>query len=269
MENLINFFKGMVIGIANIIPGVSGGTMAVVLNIYDKLISSVSEILKDWKKNLIFLLPIGIGAGTGIVLFSKLIKTLLENKPIPTNFFFTGLILGSIPMIRKKALESKFKASSIIPFAITFGVLIALAVIMPPETNATIIRDLTVNSFIQLLLAGIIGASAMVVPGISGSFILLLIGLYTTAITAVAEFNIPLLIPIALGAIIGLIFTTKVIDKLLSRFPQPTYFAILGLVIGSVFPIYPGFALNMDGIIAIVAMIVGIVLAYFLGSDKK
>lgn len=269
MENLINFFKGMVIGIANIIPGVSGGTMAVVLNIYDKLISSVSEILKDWKKNLIFLLPIGIGAGTGIVLFSKLIKTLLENKPIPTNFFFIGLILGSIPMIRKKALESKFKASSIIPFAITFGVLIALAVIMPPETNATIIRDLTVNSFIQLLLAGIIGASAMVVPGISGSFILLLIGLYTTAITAVAEFNIPLLIPIALGAIIGLIFTTKVIDKLLSRFPQPTYFAILGLVIGSVFPIYPGFTFNMDGIIAIVAMIVGIVLAYFLGSDKK
>ena len=80
MKNLINFFKGMVIGIANIIPGVSGGTMAVVLNIYDKLISSVSDILKGWKKNLIFLLPIGIGAGTGIVVFSKLIKTLLETN---------------------------------------------------------------------------------------------------------------------------------------------------------------------------------------------
>ena len=107
---------------------------------------------------------------------------------------------------------------------------------MPPEANVDIIRKLTVNSFIQLLLAGIVGASAMVVPGISGSFILLLIGLYTTVITAVAEFNIPLLIPIGIGVIIiGIIFTTKIIDKLLNKFPQPTYFAILGLVIGSVF----------------------------------
>lgn len=269
MENLINFFKGMVIGIANIIPGVSGGTMAVVLNIYDKLISSVSDILKDWKKNLIFLLPIGAGAGTGIVVFSKLIKTLLEIKPIPTNFFFIGLILGSIPMISKKALESKLKVSSIIPFIITFGILIALSIVMPPEVNTTIIRDLNVNSFIQLLIAGIIGASAMVVPGISGSFILLLIGLYTTAITAVAELNIPLLIPIALGVIIGIIFTTKIINKLLNRFPQPTYFAILGLVVGSIFSIYPGFTLNGDGIIAIIAMIIGTILAYFLGSDRK
>ncbi|GAA0123172.1 MULTISPECIES: DUF368 domain-containing protein [Clostridium] len=269
MKNLINFFKGMVIGIANIIPGVSGGTMAVVLNIYDKLISSVSDILKGWKKNLIFLLPIGIGAGTGIVVFSKLIKTLLETKPIPTNFFFIGLIIGSIPMIGKKALESKFKISSIIPFVITFGILIALSVIMPPEANVDIIRKLTVNSFIQLLLAGIVGASAMVVPGISGSFILLLIGLYTTVITAVAEFNIPLLIPIGIGVIIGIIFTTKIIDKLLNKFPQPTYFAILGLVIGSVFSIYPGFVFNGDGIIAIIAMISGIILAYFLGSDRK
>ena len=84
-----------------------------------------------------------------------------------------------------------------------------------------------------------------------------------------AEFNIPLLIPIGIGVIIGIIFTTKIIDKLLNKFPQPTYFAILGLVIGSVFSIYPGFVFNGDGIIAIIAMISGIILAYFLGSDRK
>lgn len=269
METFFNFLKGMVIGIANIIPGVSGGTMAVVLDIYDNLISSISDFLKDWKKNLRFLLPIVLGAGSGILLFSKLLKNLLDNYPIPTSFFFIGLIVGSIPLIAKKANETKFKKVNLIPFFITFIFLVSLSIIAPPEMNETIIRELSVGAFIKLTLAGAIGAGAMIMPGISGSFILLLIGLYTTTITAVAEFNVPILIPIGIGVLLGLVFITKLIDKLLKKYPGPTYFGILGLVIGSIFSIYKGITFDLQGIISIVVLILGMLLAYFLGGEKK
>ena len=94
MNNLINFFKGMAVGVANIIPGVSGGTMAVILHMYDELIESISTFFKDWKKNLLYLIPIGLGAVVGIVAFSKIVKYLLGNYPMATNFFFIGLIIG-------------------------------------------------------------------------------------------------------------------------------------------------------------------------------
>ena len=116
MEFLTRMVQGLVVGVANIIPGVSGGTMAVVMGIYDKLISAVSDLKKDFKKSVLYLLPIGLGAVLGIVLFSHLIKYLLGSYSMPTNFFFLGLILGSIPMIYRRASREKFQKSSAIPF---------------------------------------------------------------------------------------------------------------------------------------------------------
>lgn len=265
MENIRNFFKGMLIGIANVIPGVSGGTMAVVLNIYDKLISYISGFFKDWKKCLAFLLPIGLGAGAGILLFSKLIKMLMTDYPIQTNFFFIGLIVGSLPLLFKKSLEQKFNPLNIIPFIITLGILIFMAYVAPPDASKVMFTALSYKAFLYLCVGGFIGAAAMVVPGISGSFILLLMGLYTTIINAIAELNIPLLIPVAIGVAIGIIATTKAINTLLKRYPQTTYFAILGLVVGSIFTIFPGFGVGITAITAIVALIVGFFTAYLLG----
>ena len=98
MEHIINFFKGMIVGIANVIPGVSGGTIAVCTGIYEKLISTISNFFKNFKKtfksNFFFLIPIGLGAVVGILAFSKLMTYLLENFPMQTNFTFIGLILG-------------------------------------------------------------------------------------------------------------------------------------------------------------------------------
>ena len=110
MKFLVNVLRGAIIGIANIIPGVSGGTMAVVMNIYDQLIGSISKFFRNFKKNLLFLIPILIGAGAGIFLFSLLLGSLLEKYPMPVNFFFLGLILGSIPMLYKRATAEGFKA---------------------------------------------------------------------------------------------------------------------------------------------------------------
>ena len=122
MEFLSRVLKGLVVGVANIIPGVSGGTMAVVMGIYDRLIGAVSDLRRDFKNSLLYLFPIGIGAVLGIVLFSHLIKFLLEGYPMPTNLFFLGLILGSIPMIFRRARKESFQKSSLLPFAVSFAV---------------------------------------------------------------------------------------------------------------------------------------------------
>ncbi|WP_051824022.1 undecaprenyl phosphate translocase family protein [Clostridium sulfidigenes] len=122
MENIFVILKGMVIGVSNVIPGVSGGTMAVVLGIYDKLISAVNSFFKDWKKNIFFLGEIAIGAGLGIILFSKLITNLLTNHPEPTNFFFIGLILGSFPMLYKRATKGKVKKNKLSLVSLNFHI---------------------------------------------------------------------------------------------------------------------------------------------------
>ena len=111
MKFLLDMLRGAVIGVANVIPGVSGGTMAVVMNVYDKLIGAVSRFRRDWKKNLLILIPIVLGAGIGILAFSSLIKYLLSQYPMAVNFFFMGLIVGSVPMIFRRATSGKFKPS--------------------------------------------------------------------------------------------------------------------------------------------------------------
>lgn len=268
MNNVINFFKGMAIGVANIIPGVSGGTMAVILHMYDELIKAVSSFFKDWKKNLMYLIPIGLGAGVGIVAFSKLVKYLLGSYPMATNFFFIGLIIGSCPLIINKAKKDKFQKVNIIPFIITLIIIVGITLINPPEENAKIITTLTFNSFITLMITSIVGAVAMIIPGLSGSFILLILGVYSTIITAIADLNILILVPVAIGVAIGILGGSKVIDILLNRYEQETYMGILGFVFGSIFSIYPGFVFGIEGIIAIVVLILGATMAYFLGAKK-
>lgn len=269
MDNIMNILKGMVIGISNVIPGVSGGTMAVVMGIYDKLISSINTFLKDWKKSIFFLGEIAIGAALGIVLFSKLITFLLEKYPEPTRFFFIGLILGSFPLLYKRATKDKVKPINYIWFVIALGLMIGMSFFNENNASSAIMTTLTIKSFISLLLAGFIAAATMILPGVSGSLVLLILGIYTTFTTAVYTFNIPLLIPIGIGVLIGIFTMTKVIEALLNKFPQPTYFAICGLILGSVFTVYSGFTLGLMGIFSIVAFAVGFILTYILGKKES
>lgn len=269
MDNIINVLKGMVIGVSNVIPGVSGGTMAVVMGIYDKLLNSINTFLKDWKKSILFLGEIAIGAALGIVLFSKLITTLLNNYPEPTNFFFIGLILGSFPLLYKRATKDTVKPVNYIWFVFTLVLMIAMSFFNENNAAEVVMTTLSLKSFISLFLAGFIAAATMILPGVSGSLVLLILGIYTTFTTAVYTFNIPLLIPIGIGVLVGIVTMTKVIEALLNRFPQPTYFAICGLILGSIFTVYPGFTLGAMGIISIVAFVVGFVLTYILGKKES
>lgn len=269
MNFLLDMLRGAVIGVANVIPGVSGGTMAVVMNVYDKLIGAVSRFRRDWKKNLLILFPIVLGAGIGILLFSSLIKFLLDRYPMAVNFFFMGLIVGSIPMIFKKATSGKFKPSYMIPFLLCLALMTGLAFLNVSEDANSLTRALTFTNFFQFFFVSILAAFSMILPGISGSMIMLLFGTYNSVIVAISELNIMLLIPVALGCLIGLLGGAKLVDILMTRFPQVTFWAILGLVIGSLFSVFreSGFVWGTQGIIAILFLLIGAILAAFFGSE--
>lgn len=272
MTHIINFFKGVIIGISNVIPGVSGGTMAVAMGIYEKVVDCIGNFFHNFKKtfleNVKFLLPIALGAGTAILLFSKLITYLLADHTMPTQFAFIGLILGSLPFIFKKSKEKGFKITYIIPAIITFSIGLTLAILELKGITGEPIESFNIDfvTIVLLFVYGFISAASMVVPGISGSFILLLIGAYTAIMTAISTLNIIVLIPFAIGVALGIIVSSKIIDWLLKHFYGYTYYAIIGFVIGSLPAIYPGFAFNVSGLISIIVLIIGFFASFLIAK---
>ena len=245
MEILKLILCGAVVGVANIIPGVSGGTMAVVLNLYDQLIESVSGVFRHFWKSMKFLVPFMAGAGAGIVALSKLIEVLLEKQYMAVNFFFIGVVLGSIPLLWCKMIytddskEAKIKVkaghivSAAIPFLLMAGMAVGMMII--GEGNGDVMyAALTVKSFVVLLFSLMLAAFCMIIPGLSGSFIMVLLGVYPSIIGAISDMNILLLIPAVIGAAIGILFGAKIIDRVLARFPNHSFFAIMGFVLGSI-----------------------------------
>ena len=258
MRDLKNVIYGAIIGLANVIPGVSGGTMAVMLDVYDKILMALS--LKNVKENARFLIALGGGCLLGIFAFSKVITYLYENYYMILNFCFIGLVLGSIPMIYRKAKFDGVVARNWIPFAITFMFMIMVAIIgsmgdTGAENIAASIENLATPAFFAwLFISACISTIAMILPGISGSFMLLLFGCYTLIMRAISEFQIGILFITGLGVLTGGFIGVKFVKIMLRKHPQALYFAILGLVIGSIFTIYPGFTLDTNGLIAIFGM---------------
>ena len=267
MDFLSRMLKGLVVGVANIIPGVSGGTMAVVMGIYDKLIGAVSDLRRDFKNSVIYLFPIGVGALLGILLFSYLIEYLLANFTMPTNIFFLGLILGSIPMIYRRATREKLKKVSLLPFAASFAVMIVMTLLQNvTDAGSALITTLDVGSAIRLFLSAVAAAACMIMPGISGSMIMVLLGVYTSVLTAISSFNLPVLIPVALGVLLGVFWGAKLIDWCMKRFEQQTYFAILGLIAGSILPILlnAGYTPGLHTLLSLIALIAGAAIAFWM-----
>lgn len=274
MEHIINVLKGVVIGVANAIPGVSGGTMMVIMKVFDRLLGAVTLNLKKLKENFVFLLTIIIGMGIGVILSAKVLNICFENFYVQTQFFFMGVVLGSLPMIYKEATkEKKLEPIHLIPFAIGLGVIIGVTVISMSATNS-VITSLTPGTFFYLLMISVVAAAAMIMPGLSGSLVLLILGGYQTVINAVDEMNIMVLIPVGIGIILGILLCAKVITLCLKKWQRGTYAVILGLIVGSFYAIWPretvdsvtgeitgaSFEFNSTGIIAIVIGIIGILL---------
>lgn len=235
-----NIYKGFLMGISDLIPGVSGGTIAFLLGIYDRLLTSISGLFsKDWKRHIGFLLPLGIGMAGALLLLSRVIHYLLEHYHAPTQFFFIGLIIGILPfMTRQAKMKSTFRPHHYLVLLVV-AVLLASTGFMAPADRA-IITSLSPSSILLLFLAGWAASTAMLLPGISGSFILLLLGLYSTAISALSDFNLPVMIVIGLGVMVGFVLSSKAIHWLLKQHSTLTFSVIIGLIAGSVFVIFPG-----------------------------
>lgn len=265
MQFWANFFKGIAISISQIVPGVSGGTIAMILGIYDKLIHAVNNIVKDFKNQYRILLEVGVGAIIGIFLFSNIVKKLLDNYPIPLGYFFIGVILGGAPLMYKKATEKQRSKRGII--FLILGIIAVMLMSGNYKSNSELITSLTIVNFIWLFIGGFIIAIALILPGISGSFMLLILGLYNTVINSITEFNIPILIPIVLGGLVGTIATAKAIDRLLNKFPNETYMIILGFILGSIVEVFPGFN-GIESVVGIILGIIGFVFIYFISRNE-
>ncbi len=273
---LVIFSIGTIVGVANIIPGLSGGTMAVITGIYERIISIISSLFKNikkWsvlKKDLLFLLPVILGALTGILLLSNLIKYLLVAHYMPTLFCFLGLIAGSLPLIFRKANHKGFNGKYLIGFLITLAFMLMLAYLSSQLQSIVPVEAFGMSLLEYLLIAvyGMIAAAVMVVPGISGSMIMMMLGVYNAVINAVSSLNIMVLIPFIIGAVFGIVLISKLIKLLLDRFYGYTYYVILGFVTGSIVFIFPGFSFNMDGLISFIAFAAGAAISYKISALK-
>lgn len=285
---IFDMLKGMVMGIANVIPGVSGGTMAVSMGIYDKLIGSITHLFKDLKKSIITLLPIGLGMVIGILALARVIEFMFERIPVQTNTFFIGLIAGGLPMIIKEVKGQKIKLSGIVGFLVFFVLVIGMAALDGASgNNAEFSKGIT--DIIKLFGAGVVAAATMVIPGVSGSMMLMLLGYYEPVISAVneavdglrgvegASFASALfvLIPFGIGVVIGIFAIAKLIEWLFSKFKLTVYWAIIGLISASPIAII---MMNSESfkninaltvITAIIALAAGAVIAFFLGGDPE
>ncbi len=249
-EYLRYFLCGLVFGTANVIPGVSGGTMLVVFGIFDRLTEAISGIKKIFR-NFWFLVTFALGAGGGILLSAFVISSLFENFPIQTNMFFIGLILGGIPLIYKFGTEEKkVKPSCAIPFVIAMAVVIGLTVLEKMDVfklAPDVVTGFDVVISLKLIVCAAIAAVTMIIPGISGSFVMMLLGVYETIIGAIKDMNFYVIIPFAIGAVIGIIGGAKLISILIKKNKLMVYSALMGLVIGSVYAILPdGFGFNLQ-----------------------
>lgn len=266
-----NIYRGILMGISDLIPGVSGGTIAFILGIYDRLLESISGFFsRQWKKHLGFLVPLGMGIVITLLLFSRFIEYLLSNHYEATQFFFMGLILGVLPYIMKQAeVKKNFTARHLIILLVIGAALASMAFIQTND-NVTPITELSVPTFFLLFFSGWIASMAMLLPGISGSFILLLIGVYSTAINALSTLNLPIVMAIGAGVMVGFVVSSKAISYLLEHFTYVTYAAIIGLILGSLFVVFPGFSADPVALFTSLATFtVGLVFTLWFSSPKK
>lgn len=283
MHLILDILRGAIIGIANVIPGVSGGTMAVVMGIYDKILFAATNIGKDWKGSLKTLLPYGIGLLLGILGFAQVLEFLFANFPIPTAFAFVGLILGAVPMLAKNVKGGGFRIS----YAIAFILMAALVIVLPLlQGGAEHTLTLSPLSMLITVVLGMIASATMVVPGVSGSMVLMLLGYYESVLTlvndavrALTSFDwatlgscLLMLLPFVVGALIGIVLTAKGIRFLLERFPKATYWGILGLVLSSPFAVLFGydFAIVTAGgwIASVLSLAGGLAISLLLGKEE-
>ena len=283
MDFLKDVLKGVVIGIANAIPGVSGGTMMVSMGIYDNLIYCITHLFKQFKESVRTLLPYFVGMAVGIVGLAFVIEYLFEKFPFQTSMLFIGLILGGVPLLLKKVKNEKIGIPHIIAFVVLFVAIIAMQMFGKSGEDVKLV--IGVVPLVKLFFVGVVASATMVIPGVSGSMMLMIMGYYNPILNAITEFvkgvasgnwnNVLTvsvsLIPFGIGVVLGIFAIAKMIEFLLARWEGITYCAILGLVASS--PVVILMSTVLSGITVavivtgVIALAVGMLIAFKLGGE--
>ncbi len=276
--------KGVMMGVANIIPGVSGGTMAVSMGIYDKIIHAATHLLSEFKKSMKLLLPIVLGMAIGIVVLARILEFMFARVPFQTNMLFVGLIVGGLPAITKKVKGKTIRLGHILVCVLFFAVVAGLAMLGEQEGAAA---DLSFNAvnIVKLFGVGVVASATMVIPGVSGSMMLMLMGYYNPVLNTIndfidnlIQFNMPgilegckVLVPFGIGVVVGIIAIAKLIEIIFQKFPEHAYWAIIGLIVASPVAIFFMGSVGTINVVAvltgIVALAVGIFISLKLGEE--
>ncbi len=244
MKQYINYFvKGMAVGIANIIPGVSGGTIALITGIFERLINAIKSfdptaaklLLKgNWKAfaektDFYFLLSLMAGIGGAIIVLARLFDFLFHNYPVFIWAYFFGLVLASVYYVGKTV--EKWRVSVVLAFIIGTAVAIGLSLINPAAAN---------DNFFYLILCGVVAICSMILPGLSGSFVLILMGNYQLiAIDAINNRNFDVIIPVGIGAVVGLVAFSHILSWVFKKFKDQTISTLTGFILGSLSILWP------------------------------
>ena len=245
-EKLSLILKGIVLGTSFILPGVSGGVLSVVMGIYDKLIEAVSHFYESWanfKKYFNFLFFLGVGGIISVLILTNVIEFALNKIPVITILLFVGLIVGGVPQLFNK-IKNEVSFGNILLMFIGIGLLVIMSFATGGAGNQVI--DTSLISMIKMFGIGVLSSATIVIPGVSGSFLLMVIGYYEPLLRIVNEItsftnlynNIIVMIPLGIGLVLGAILIARVIDFCLKKYPVKTYYVIIGFVIASIIEVF-------------------------------
>lgn len=236
MRFILEFSKGILIGAGCILPGISSGVLCVIFGIYEKLLDSILNFFTDIRGNFKFLFPIALGGVVGIVMFSKILQFLLYEFSMQTKSIFIGLILGGVFLLFKDIRKKEeFKINNIFYLVIS----LIIGIVMVYMENRIGIKNLENVGYIYLVFSGFLMSLGIVVPGVSSTIILMLLGIYSLYLSSVSHIYLLVLIPMAIGIFLGSLFFMKIIKYLLDKFYVKTMYSIIGFTIGSIFVLMP------------------------------
>lgn len=270
----INILKGFAMGTSDLVPGVSGGTIALLLGIYNQFIASISGIFsRRFWPSFTFLIPIIIGMLLAMGSLSNLFNYLLSQHHIPTMFFFGGLIIGIVPYLLKISnYKTSFTTKHYMMVIAGIAILIVITLMNNSDKHAGETLTLSTGLIIKYFIAGMCASSAMLLPGISGSFMLLVFGVYGTVMLAISEFvklnfaGLPILLAVGFGVLAGFIISSKIIQYFLTHHKLMTFALIIGFVVGSLFAVFPGLPTNIVmWFVSLVVFIIGFIVSLTLG----
>ena len=259
-----NFFKGIIVGIGGVAPGLSGSVLLVIFGLYQKTINAIGTIFKDFKKNLCFLIPLFLGFGVGVLLFSKVVNFLLNNFEAPTRFAFLGLILGTLPLFWKEVKKEGFSKKYYI--AIVAGLIVAILLFY---FNANLFPVVTEPNLFQSVILGVAVAGSSIVPGVDSAAILSSLGLYELYVKSVAELNFAILIPAGVGLGLGVLVISFIVNKLIKHCYTLTFSIIFGLFLSIIPKVLNGSCIEGFNIGSIFFVIFGFLFSLYFGDIQN